>query len=630
LSGPENSQAAGSVERLESLQVPKTLRQPQQAFNVAGLAHLTCPGALNRHSSFNLSSVAVMNLRSILTSALYPAMAKAGVPPSFQPLIAESKNPQFGDYQANGAMAAAKALKMPPRELAELIAAALDLTGPIARAEVAGPGFINLHINKHWLAEALSAPAAAEAPRQVETVVIDYSGPNLAKEMHVGHLRSTIIGDCVARVLAFLGHRVIRQNHVGDWGTQFGMLIAHLESRTTEGAPLALGDLEQFYQAAKLRFDAEPDFAERARDYVVRLQGGDEKMLALWAEFRRLSLAHSQAIYQKLAVSLTADDVRGESAYNAELAPLVKDLQDQGLAVTDAGAQVVFLTELANKKGEPSPVIVQKADGGYLYATTDLAALCYRAQVLKADRVLYFIDARQSLHMQQVFTLAKKAGWVKPALKLEHLAFGTMLGSDGKPFKTRTGGTVKLADLLDEAVERALATVRQKNPALSDAQLRQVAETVGIGAVKYADLCKTRTLDYLFSWESMLSFEGNTGPYLQYAYTRIQSVKRKAQSLGKTAGKLQLDDPHEMALALKVAQFHEVVQQVADDCLPHLLCTYLYDLASLFSRFYEACPILRDDTPLASCQSRLQLCERVSTTLASGLELLGIAVLEQM
>jgi arginyl-tRNA synthetase len=422
---------------------------------------------------------------------------------------------------------------------------------------------------------------------------------------------------------------------VGDWGTQFGMLLAELENQINSGeqADLALKDLEVFYQQAKKHFDEDEQFAEKSRLYVKQLQEGNEVFLERWNTFRAISLHHSEEIYQLLGVSLSAEHTRGESAYNEYLAPLVKNLEQQGLAVNDDGAKVVFLSELADKKGNPSPVIVQKKDGGFLYATTDLAALQFRAQQLHADRILYFIDARQSLHMQQVFTLSKKAGLVPEAVRLEHHPFGTMMGEDGKPFKTRTGGTVKLADLLIEATERALTAVQAKNPNLSLDEQTEVARTVGIGAVKYADLSKTRTLDYVFNWESMLSFEGNTGPYLQYAYTRVASLLRNASIHGdglELAGSINIEAPQEKALALKLLQFSDTVEQVAEDAMPHSLCTYLYDLASLFMSFYEACPILKTDVSPEARNSRLLLSHKVAQTLKTGLGLLGINVLEKM
>lgn len=578
-----------------------------------------------------------MNIRDLLNDKVRAAMTACGVPTDLPALIAPGKKAGFGDYQANCAMGAAKAMGTNPRELATKIVAALDLDGIADKVEIAGPGFINIDLKAEWLGEQIAtaqtdARLRVDTAEQPQTVVIDYSGPNLAKEMHVGHLRSTIIGDSLARLLEFLGHKVIRQNHVGDWGTQFGMLIAELEEQlgAQDDAEMQLKDLEVFYQRAKKHFDDDEAFANKARDYVVRLQGGDEKMLTLWQQFKNVSLHHSTEIYEKLNVTLSDEHVRGESFYNDDLAPLVKELQDKKLAVESDGAQVVFLEELADKEGNPSPVIIQKQGGGFLYATTDLAALRYRVNTLKANRIMYFIDARQSLHMQQVFTVARKAGFVSNE-SLEHLAFGTMMGSDGKPFKTRSGGTVKLAELLTEAVERAGAIVSEKNPELSSADIAEISRKVGIGAVKYADLCKTRTNDYVFSWESMLSFEGNTAPYLQYAYTRVQSIFRKAGvAPASLQNPIEIGTEQEKTLAIKLLQFSEVLDQVAREALPHLLCTYLYEIASLYMTFYEACPILKDGIEPNIRDSRLRLCHLVARTIEQGLDLLGIEVMERM
>lgn len=578
-----------------------------------------------------------MNIRAFLNDRVRNAMSDVGIPADYSPNVSISKKEGFGDYQANGAMAAAKALKSNPRDIAQSIVGSLELGQIAENVEIAGPGFINIHLSNEWLAQQLQeisteiqkSTATEEEPHNV---VIDYSSPNLAKEMHVGHLRSTIIGDAIARVLEFLGHNVMRQNHVGDWGTQFGMLITELEEQLQSGdaAEFALQDLEGFYQQAKKRFDDDPEFADTAREYVVKLQSGDPKVLKLWEQFKSVSLHHSEEIYKKLNVTLTPQDVRGESAYNDQLKPIVDYLKEEGLAVEDDGATVVFLQELADKNGTPSPVIVQKKDGGYLYATTDLAALKFRAEELQADRVLYFIDARQSLHMQQVFTLAHKAKLVGEWTSLEHHAFGTMMGKDGKPFKTRDGGTVKLAALLDEAIERAHAIVKE-NPDLTEEESRDIAQKVGIGAVKYADLSKTRTNDYIFNWDSMLSFEGNTGPYMQYAYTRIRSIFRKAEiDMADFNAEIKIEAPQEKALALKTLQFSEVVEQVANDAYPHVLCNYLYDLASLFMSFYEACPILKEGTEEDVKNSRLMISKAVATTLETGLDLLGIEVMEKM
>lgn len=579
-----------------------------------------------------------MNIREQLSLKIQFAMTAAGIPDDCPTLVTQSKKSGFGDYQANCAMGAAKKMGCKPRELAANIIDHLQCNELAEKIEIAGPGFINIHLKPEWLAAQIkkntSDPrlgiAQTEAP---QTVVIDYSSPNLAKEMHVGHLRSTIIGDVLARLLDFLGHKVIRQNHVGDWGTQFGMLIAELEE-TLEGnadGAMALKDLEIFYRQSKKHFDSDAEFADKARSYVVKLQSGDSDILKLWQQFTRLSLEHSAEIYEKLNVTLTEADIKGESFYNDDLPVLVQELKDKKLAVEDQGAQVVFLPELADKEGNPSPVIIQKKGGGYLYATTDLAALRYRFNVLGANRIAIFIDTRQSLHLQQVFILARKAGFVDQNIKLEHHAFGTMMGPDGKPFKTRTGGTVKLSDLLDEAIVRAGEVIASKNPDLASDEKQVIAKKVGIGAVKYADLSKTRTNDYTFNWETMLSFEGNTAPYLQYAYARVQSLFRKAEVNPETLTQnILLETPQEKALAIKLLQFSETLEHVAREAYPHLLCTYLYELASLYMSFYEACPILKQGISQELRDSRLLLCHSMAKTLATGLDILGIEVMDRM
>ncbi len=577
-----------------------------------------------------------MSIKALLEEKVLSAMAAAGIPAECAAHVTASTRPDFGDFQANGAMAAAKKMKTNPRELAQQILNNLDLGGIAEKTEIAGPGFINIFLASDFLARQLETSSSIHHPREeasVQTIVVDYSGPNLAKEMHVGHLRSTIIGDAVVRVMEQLGHRVIRQNHMGDWGTQFGMLIAELEQHIGQGeqAELALSDLEAFYQQAKRHFDQDQSFASKAREYVVKLQSGDQHCRKLWQQFIDISIAHSEDIYKALNVTLRHQDIRAESAYNPDLQNIIATLKSQNLAVEDQGAQVVFLEELADKNGKPSPVIVQKSDGGYLYATTDLAALRYRSDVLKADRVLYFIDARQSLHMKQVFTLSRKAGLVDNRISLEHHAFGTMMGKDGKPFKTRTGGTVKLADLLQEARQRAEALVLEKNPELSLEEASEIGRKVGIGAVKYADLSKTRTNDYIFDWDAMLSFEGNTAPYLQYAYSRVRSIFRKAGTdpdqldCGVTINHVQ-----EKILALNLLRFEEVLHQVAEEAYPHILCNYLYDLASAYMSFYEHCPVLKKGIEPDLRDSRLMLCKITSETIAKGLELLGIEVMERM
>lgn len=567
-----------------------------------------------------------MKLQQTLSNQIETAFAAAGI--SGSPIVLQpAKDVKHGDFQINGVMGAAKKVGQNPHELAQKVADELQGKGAIASAKVAGPGFINLRLSPEFLAQQLVDCLKIEPTTQPETVVIDYSSPNLAKEMHVGHLRSSIIGDSISRVLTFLGHNVIRQNHVGDWGTQFGMLVAYLVEQQKDNAEFKLADLEQFYRDAKVRFDEDAAFADLAREYVVKLQGGDETVLALWRQFVDISLQHAEEVYTKLGLKLQREDVAGESKYNDDLHYVVHELSEKGLAVDSDGAKVVFLDEFKNKDGEPAAFIVQKQGGGFLYATTDLACLRYRVNILKANRLLYVVDTRQDLHFKELFATARKAGWLPENVSAEFVGFGTMMGKDGKPFKTRSGDTVKLIDLLNEAVERATKLVCDKNPELSNSDVAKIGETVGIGAVKYADLSKNRTSDYVFDWDNMLSFEGNTAPYLQYAYTRVQSVFKKAGEWHQQAA-LKLEQPLEQQLAVELLKFEDVLQSVADTSFPHYLATYLYQLATLFSRFYEACPILKADSDVRN--SRLQLAHLTGETLKTGLNLLGIDVLDVM
>ncbi|HBY38107.1 arginine--tRNA ligase [Marisediminitalea aggregata] len=577
-----------------------------------------------------------MNIHALLISRFSEALTSMGISDAPVP-VARSGRPEFGEYQFNGAMALAKTLKQKPRDIAQQILEQVKLDDVASKLEIAGPGFINIHLRDDWLAEqcnaALDDARVGIPAQQPQTVVVDYSSPNLAKEMHVGHLRTTIIGDAVVKLLEFLGHKVIRQNHMGDWGTQFGMLLAHLSDKLShnEVAETALSDLEDFYREAKVRFDEEDGFADRAREYVVKLQGGDAQCLALWKQFIDVSISHSEEVYDKLNVSLTRKDIMGESAYNDDLANVVAELKEKGIAVEDQGAQVVFIPELADKEGNPAVYIVQKSGGGYLYATTDLAAIRYRSGTLNADRTLILTDARQALHFKQTEIVGRKAGFMKPEQSYEHCPFGMMLGSDGKPFKTRSGGTVKLVELLDEAVERAAKLLAQRDTELSEDELNAVARKVGIGAVKYADLSKNRTTDYMFNWDTMLSFEGNTAPYLQYAFTRVQSLFRKADvAPTQLSQAIHIEHPQEHALAVQLLQFEEQLAVVARDATPHVLCSYLYDLASHFMSFYEACPILKDDVDSNTRQSRLALSALVAKQLKLGLDLLGIETLDKM
>ncbi|XQS17205.1 arginine--tRNA ligase [Citrobacter telavivensis] len=577
-----------------------------------------------------------MNIQALLSEKVSQAMIAAGAPADCEPQVRQSAKVQFGDYQANGMMAVAKKLGMAPRQLAEQVLTHLDLNGIASKVEIAGPGFINIFLDPAFLAkhveQALTSDRLGVAKPTKQTVVIDYSAPNLAKEMHVGHLRSTIIGDAAVRTLEFLGHHVIRANHVGDWGTQFGMLIAYLEKQQQENAgEMALADLEGFYREAKKHYDEDEAFAERARSYVVKLQGGDEYFLQMWRKLVDITMSQNQITYDRLNVTLTRDDVMGESLYNPMLPGIVADLKAKGLAVESEGATVVFLDEYKNKEGEPMGVIIQKKDGGYLYTTTDIACAKYRYETLHADRVLYYIDSRQHQHLMQAWTIVRKAGYVPDSVPLEHHMFGMMLGKDGKPFKTRAGGTVKLADLLDEALERARRLVSEKNPDMPADELEKLANAVGIGAVKYADLSKNRTTDYIFDWDNMLAFEGNTAPYMQYAYTRVLSVFRKSglDENDLANAKVQLSEDREAQLAARLLQFEETLTVVAREGTPHVMCAYLYDVAGLFSGFYEHCPILSAENDEIR-NSRLKLALLTAKTLKLGLDTLGIETVERM
>lgn len=560
------------------------------------------------------------------------------------PMVRPSGNPKFGDYQANLAMGLAKQLGRKPRDLAQAIVDHLPTDDLLADVSIAGPGFINLRLTPDALQRHAAAMltgdrlnvAPAAPPRKV---VVDYSSPNVAKEMHVGHLRSTVIGDAIARTLAFQGHDVTRQNHLGDWGTQFGMLIEHLSDTgwQPDAAPgnsageQQITDLNRLYQEAKKKFDADPAFADRARQRVVALQGGDAETLRLWRGLVEESKRHFNKVYQRLNVGLTDEDVRGESFYNDRLPQIVETLDEKGLLQESEGAAVVFPEGFKDREGHPLAMIVRKSGGGYLYATTDLAAARYRIEKLHADRIIYVTDARQAQHFAMLFQALRQAGWADENIRLDHVPFGNVLGPDRKPFKTRAGGTVRLIDLLDEAEQRALKVVEEKGAIADEAERRRIAQVVGIGALKYADLANDRIKDYVFEWDRMLALDGNTAPYLQNAYVRIRSIFRKGEvdpaALDPRA--IRVTDDAERALALKLMQFGPTVASVADSLEPHRMCNYLYELASGYHQFYEQCPVLTaPDEPTRT--SRLALSHLVARTLEQGLALLGIGVVEQM
>ncbi len=566
-----------------------------------------------------------MKLKQQINQQLSDALNKASVKAD-QPMVAEASKPEFGDYQYNGIMSIAKQLGKNPRDLAAEIVQYIDLTGLIEKAEVAGPGFINIWLDTKWIARQaeimLSDERAGVAKKSDPvTVVMDYSGPNMAKQMHVGHLRSTIIGDTLSNLLAFLGDEVIRQNHIGDWGTQFGMLVAFLEETGCGSGGENLKDLEQFYKDAKKRFDEHSGFADKAREYVVKIQSGDQVCLRLWKKFIDISLGHCEEIYEKLGVGLTREDVRAESFYNPQLPQVVEKLEAQDRLRISEGAKCVFL------EGEDIPIIVQKGDGGYLYATTDLAALWYRSEVLGAKRICYVVDARQATHFKQVFRAAKESGLVADDVILEHVAFGTMMDKSGRPFKTREGGTVRLIDLLDEAVVRAKEAIKDKEEYTAE-EIEALAHAVGVGAVKYADLSINRESNYIFDWNKMLSLEGNTSLYQQYAYARIMSILRRYK--GKIDQKIVIGDEIERRMAVMLLRFEDVLTKAAHDTAPHQITGYLYELTTLFMRFYEQNPILKEEIEPHIRQSRLALSALTAKVIRQGLAILGIETVDKL
>ncbi len=584
----------------------------------------------------------IEQLRSKFTQALTTAFGSdvAGV----DPIVVPASNPKFGDYQCNVALSLSKPLGKPPRAIAEVIVQHLHITDICQTPTIAGPGFINLTLKPAYLEEQLSAiqgdsRLGVEPAKQPQRVIVDFSSPNIAKEMHVGHLRSTIIGDCMARIFEFRGHDVLRLNHVGDWGTQFGMLIAYLREvypeALTKSDALDLGDLVTFYRKAKQRFDADEAFQETARQEVVKLQAGAEDTRRAWQLLCEQSRREFQVIYDLLNVRLIE---RGESFYNPLLPDVVKDLEQSGLLVEDAGAKCVFLEGFTNKEGNPLPLIVQKSDGGYNYATTDLAALRYRIEQDGAEEIIYVTDAGQAGHFTQVFQVAQRAGWIPESVKLVHVPFGLVLGEDGKKLKTRSGETVRLRDLLDEAIARAGADLesRLKEEGRQETEefKTHVAKVVGISAVKYADLSQNRTSNYVFSFDKMLALQGNTAPYMLYAYARIQGISRKGginfEQLGDNV-KVLLQHETELTLAKHLLKLSEAISEVQQDLLPNRLCEYLFQLSQKFNLFYDrdhGVPVLSAEEPQRT--SRLVLCDLTAQTLKLGLSLLGISVLERM
>jgi len=581
----------------------------------------------------------VEQLKSCLEQALVAVFGEAFT--GTDPMLAPTSNPKFGDYQSNAPMALAKRLGKAPRAIAEELIQQLDVSEFCLPPAIAGAGFINFTLKPEYLEARLSAfqvddRLGVEAVKKPKRTIVDFSSPNIAKEMHVGHLRSTIIGDCIARILEFQGHDVLRLNHVGDWGTQFGMLITYLrevcpEALTTADA-LDLGDLVAFYKKAKQQFDEDPQFQEQSRQEVVQLQSGSKETLRAWNLLCEQSRKEFQVIYNLLDICITE---RGESFYNSLLGSVVEDLEKAGLLVEDHGAKCVFLDGFQNREGQPLPLIIQKSDGGYNYATTDLAAIRYRIREDHAKRLIYVTDAGQANHFAQVFQVARRAEWIPEDITIEHVQFGLVQGEDGKKLKTRSGDTIRLRDLLDEAVDRARADLesrlKEEERHETEEFIANASQIVGVSAVKYADLSQNRTSNYIFSYDKMLALQGNTAPYMLYAYVRVQGISRKGnidfQNLGSEAAILLREDA-ELTLAKHLLQLEDTLDAVSQDLLPNRLCQYLFELSQKFNQFYDRCPVLQAEEPART--SRLMLCDLTARTLKLGLSLLGIQVLERM
>ena len=576
-----------------------------------------------------------MNLKLFLEKKTTKCLSELGI--DSLALVKQSSRPEHGQYQANGVMGAAKKTGQNPRQLASDLAALLQEKNDqdIFKVEVAGPGFINFTLSTDFLARQLhdieKDPRLGVSLHIKRKVLTDFSSPNLAKEMHIGHLRSTTIGDACSRILEFLGHEVIRVNHVGDWGSQFGSLLAYMDrlSETESNLGNELKDLELFYKKATELFKEDEDFAKSAREFVVRLQSEDPHCMKLWFQFITESLNHCEKVYERLGVSLKKEDTVAESFYNNQLKAVITDLENAGLVSVSDGAKCIFLDEGKGKDGEQTPAIVQKSDGGFPYIATDLAATKYRSKTLQVDDALYFVDARQALHFKHLFKIAKRAGFIDGQQNFVHIANGIILNKEGKPYKTREGGAVKLAEVIDESISRAKLLVSEKASELPDEEQKRISELVGIGSIKYAELSKNRTTDYVFDWDQMLSFDGNTAPYLMYAYTRIRGIiNNSGAPSDSNKNRFRLTDTSEVKLALKLIQFTESVEAVVEDYNPNLLCNYLFELAQIFMAFYEHCPV--NSSEEATRESRIHLCDLAGKVLKQGLELLGIEVLERM
>ncbi|QFQ32424.1 arginine--tRNA ligase [Buchnera aphidicola (Aphis fabae)] len=580
-----------------------------------------------------------MNIKYIIKKDIEQALIHIGLKNYYEPLIISSKKIELGNYQVDNLIKIANKNKIEPYDLFKKIIFIFNINNMYKKITFSYPGFINIFINQDWLSKKLeklfiSSRLGVKYIDTRKTIVIDYSSPNIAKEMHIGHLRSTIIGDVTVRTLEFLGYNVIRANHIGDWGTQFGMLIAYLKYKKLERKLkenlISLKEIEDYYCKSKKKCDLDKNFERESRKYVVKLQNGDNHCYSIWKKLVSITMNYNYNIYKKLNVTLNKQHTMGESLYSKMLPEIVKDLKEKKIAIEKDGATIIFLDEFKNRLGKNMGVVIQKKDKAFLYSTTDIACLKYRYEILNADRIIYYTDSRQKQHLQQIWAISKKANYIPQNLLLEHHTFGMMLYKNKRPFKTRDGNTIKLTELLNEATNRAKNLIKNKKPNLPKRKLIKLANIIGISAVKYADLSKNRNTNYIFDWDTMLSFEGNTSPYIQYAYTRIISILKKSNiRINKISEKINLTKDSEIKLAIKILEFEEIILIIEKKGTPHIMCNYLYQLATYFSNFYENCSILFAKK-IKTCKSRLKLSFLTAKTLKKGLNILGIKILKKM
>lgn len=576
-----------------------------------------------------------MNIKYLISTDIKKALINSGAPKNCDPSVSRTSHLNISDYQSSAAMKIAKILKTDPYQFAKNVILKIEKRNMYENIKTVKPGFINIILNRNWLSKKLEKTLYSSRLDisfvHPKNIVVDYSSPNIAKEMHVGHLRSTIIGDAVVRMSEFLGHNVIRSNHLGDWGTQFGMIIAYInKNKNISTSDIKISDVDILYQKAKKKYDEDKIFAELSRKYVVKLQQGDQYCHNIWKKLIDITIAYNAKIYKKLNITLKNEHIMGESAYKKMLPDIIHDLKKKGIAIKNKGCLIIMLKKFKNRHGNPMGVVIKKQDGGYLYSIIDIACLKYRCETLLADKILYYTDSRQHQYLLQIWEIAKKSGYIPQHVVLEHHMFGMMLSDNKRPFQTRTGNTIKLSLLLNEGIYRAKKIIKHKSPHLSEKKICKLANIIGIGAIKYADLSKNRMTNYVFNWDNMLSFEGNTAPYIQYAYTRIISILNKLTTpILDLQGNIKLLEIFEIELGLTLLQFEEIINHAADKGTPHILCNYLYKLAGIFSNFYENCSILFSENKDIST-SRLKLSFITAKTIKIGLNLLGINIVDYM